>query len=90
MEKNLVKIRTKYKLLSYLGIDALFILTFNKKFSLITAEDFIEKYLIDKLKVKNIVVGEDFKFGSNRRGDVNLLKKYEENFFKLISIEKGI
>ena len=88
-KKNLVKIRTKYNLLKHLGIDALFLITFNKKFSLITAEDFIEKYLIDKLKVKNIVVGEDFKFGSNRKGNINLLKKYEEKkYFKLISIKK--
>ena len=77
-KKNLVRFRTKYEKLKFLGLDALFLLSFSKKFSETSAEQFIVKYLINMLNVKNIVVGEDFRFGYNREGNVNLLKKYQE------------
>ena len=53
------------------------IINFSKKFSETSAEKFIVKYLINMLGVKNLVVGEDFRFGYNREGNVNLLKKYQ-------------
>ena len=65
--KNLVRFRTKYEKLKLLGLDALFLLSFSKKFSETPAEKFIVKYLINMLNVKNIVVGEDFRFGYKRR-----------------------
>jgi riboflavin kinase/FMN adenylyltransferase len=77
-KKNLVKFRTKYERLSLLGIDALFLITFSENFRKVKANEFIEKFLIKKINVKNIVVGEDFKFGNKRKGDVNLLLKYKK------------
>ncbi len=88
-KKNLVRFRTKYEKLKLLGVDALFLLTFSKKFSKTSADEFIVKYLIQKLNVKNIVVGEDFRFGFNREGNVNLLKKYQEvGNFNIVAIKK--
>ena len=90
-KKNLVRFRTKYEKLKSLGLDALFLLSFSKKFSETSAEQFIEKYLINILNVKNIVVGEDFRFGYNREGNVNLLKKYQEKgAFNIEAIKKKI
>ena len=88
-KKNLVKFRTKYEKLKILGIDALLLITFSKKFSQITAEDFIQSFLIKKINVKNVIVGDDFRFGYIREGNINLLKQYEikENF-KVIAIKK--
>lgn len=40
-------------------------------------EDFIQSVLVDKLHAKRIIVGEDFHFGHNRKGDVRLLKELE-------------
>ena len=89
-KKNLVRFRTKYEKLKLLGLDALFLLSFSKKFSEISAEQFIIKYLINMLNVKNIVVGEDFRFGYNREGNVNLLKQYEEKVLsKLKQLKKN-
>ena len=88
-KKNLVRFRTKYEKLKLLGIDALFLLSFSKKFSKTSADEFIVNYLIKKLNVKNIVVGEDFRFGYKREGNVKLLKKYQEDgAFDILAIKK--
>ena len=41
-----------------------------------TGRLFIEDILIKNIKAKNILVGEDFRFGKNREGDINLLNEY--------------
>ena len=51
---------------------------FDIKFSELPAKIFIEKYLIDLLSVKTILVGQDFRFGKNREGDISLLKEYND------------
>ena len=53
-------------------------------FSKFSGSYFIEDILIRRIKAKNILVGEDFRFGKNREGDIDLLLKYaEKNMFKL-------
>ena len=49
---------------------------FNNNLSNLSPDDFIKEYLLDKLMVKHLVVGEDFRFGHKGAGDYNLLKKY--------------
>jgi cytidyltransferase-related domain len=63
-----------------LGIDFLIIKKFDKKFSNTKADDFIKKILYRKLKIKLVFISKNFKFGKNRTGDINMLKKNEENF----------
>ena len=83
-KKNLIKFRTKYRLLKQLGIDTLFQIPFTMDFSKISAHFFIEEILIKNIQTKNILVGEDFRFGKNREGDINLLKEYaKKNKFNL-------
>ncbi|QLE79476.1 bifunctional riboflavin kinase/FAD synthetase [Francisella sp. Scap27] len=55
------------------GIDNVICQKFNQKFANIEAEDFID-FLIQKLNVKHIIIGDDFKFGKNRKGDFKLLE----------------
>ena len=75
-KKNLIRFKTKYRLLSKIGIDVLFQIPFNFSFSNLSANFFVENILIKNLNTKNVIVGEDFRFGKNREGDVRLLKKY--------------
>jgi len=52
------------------------VLKFNRLFSQLSAEDFIEKFLIKKLNTKHVVIGEDFHFGFQRLGDASSLQHY--------------
>ncbi|WP_461812966.1 bifunctional riboflavin kinase/FAD synthetase [Faecalimonas sp.] len=53
------------------------------------AETFIEEILIRKFHAKYVVVGTDFRFGYQKKGDINLLEKYQQKYgYKLIVIEK--
>lgn len=53
------------------------------------AEDFIKNVLVEKFHAKYIVVGEDFSFGYQRKGNCHLLKKLEETYnFRLDVIKK--
>jgi len=62
-------------------INFLIIKKFDKKFSNIRSEDFIERIIYKKLKTKLIFISKNFRFGKNRTGDIKLLKK-REKFFK--------
>ncbi len=62
------------------GIDFLIVKKFDKKFSNIRAEDFIEKILYKKLKTKLIFISRNFRFGKNRTGNISLLKNKEKFF----------
>ena len=66
--------------LKKIGIDHLIIHPFDKKFSLLSAEQFIKEYLVDKLKLKHIIIGYDHRFGKGREASVTDLKEYSREF----------
>jgi riboflavin kinase/FMN adenylyltransferase len=63
----------KSALAAGLGISAMAIHTFNDAFSSLSAEDFVVKILIEKLRAKHVVTGEDFHFGKKRQGTPQFL-----------------
>ena len=88
-KNNLIRFRTKYYLLKQEKIDFFINLRFDKNLSKMSATSFIEKYLIELMSVKNVLVGEDFRFGRNREGNINLLNKYHnEGKFNLRYFKK--
>ena len=72
---RLMRLREKIIALKKFDIDYLLCLPFNKKFASLSAEDFISQVLQNELAIQHIIVGDDFKFGAKRTGDVALLKK---------------
>ncbi len=62
------------------GIDFLIVKKFDKNFSNIRSEDFIEKIIYKKLKTKLIFISKNFRFGKNRNGDIRLLENKEKFF----------
>lgn len=65
----------KIRLLKKLGVDQVLVFEFNDKFARLSAGEFIEKVLAP-LNPGYVVVGEEFRFGRARGGDVDLLKEY--------------
>ncbi len=68
----------KLQFIKELGIDTCYVLNFDKRFSMISAEDFVRKILIKKIGMRYLYVGEDFVFGRGGRGDTGLLKRLSE------------
>lgn len=85
--KSISTLEEKTEIFSKLGVQELIIQDFNKSFSNITAEEFIE-LLVNNLNLKKIIVGYNHKFGKNRSADINSLKNYGSKYsFEVIEIE---
>ena len=65
----------KYVLLQNMGIKNIVVVPFDKSFSELSAQDYINKFLVQKFNPAIVVVGYDHRFGNNREGDFELLKK---------------
>ena len=71
-------LRDKIQHMSNAGVDNFLCLKFDKTLASSLPTGFIEKILIEKLKVKYLAVGDDFRFGYKREGGFHLLKKVGE------------
>lgn len=71
---RLTRLRDKCKYLAQAGIDYLLCVKFDTTFATNSAETFISRLLVDKLGVKFLMVGDDFRFGAQRQGDFALLQ----------------
>jgi riboflavin kinase / FMN adenylyltransferase len=74
-------IEQKIHYLKKIKLDFLIIINFNKSFSNISADNFIERILVNKLKSKYIFISRNFRFGKKRKGDINTLKRFEKKYF---------
>ena len=70
---RLTRFREKILALQRYSVDRVCYLSFNDKLANLSAEDFIEQILVEKLGVKYLVVGDDFRFGQNRAGTFDML-----------------
>lgn len=77
---RLTRLRDKVKHLDGLGIDYLVCATFNHNFAAQTPFDFVKDILIDKLNVKYLLIGDDFRFGAKRAGDFAFLQSLQTEF----------
>ncbi len=65
----------KFKLLARWGIDLCILANFNRTFANLSAQAFCEEILKKKLAVKEVIVSSAFRFGKERIGNLNLLRK---------------
>ncbi|MGH8612528.1 MAG: bifunctional riboflavin kinase/FAD synthetase [Gammaproteobacteria bacterium] len=70
---RLTRLREKYEILSTFQIDCLVCLRFDQRLAELSAERFVEEVLVGHLGVRRLVVGDDFRFGHQRKGDLQLL-----------------
>jgi len=85
---RLMEMSDKYKVFEKLGVEQVLVIPFDKNFSEINEIIFIKEILIEKLSLKHLIVGKDFKFGYKRMGNIELLQKYSElGGYNLLSLD---
>jgi riboflavin kinase / FMN adenylyltransferase len=75
---RLTRFRDKMRVLQTCGIDSVLCLRFDRALSQCDPEAFARRVLIDGLNVRYLMVGDDFRFGRERRGDFALLRHLGE------------
>ncbi|MEY3320524.1 MAG: hypothetical protein RLZZ417_107, partial [Bacteroidota bacterium] len=79
----------KIILLEKLEIDHLVIVPFTVSFAQLSADEYIEMFLVKLFKPRYIVIGYDHRFGLSRQGDIHFLKWHGSKFgYEVIEIEK--
>ncbi len=81
---RLMTLRQKVDLLKSWGVDKVICLRFNRAFSQLSPQEFIEQYLVKTFNIHTLMGGEDFRFGHQQQGDITLLKNtgFEVSIFE--------
>lgn len=77
----------KRRLIEETGIEVMFDIPFTREFAAVEPESFVEDILIEKIGIKGLIVGFDFKFGRFGRGSTEMLQYYGESygfFFQIV------
>ncbi|MDT8386418.1 MAG: bifunctional riboflavin kinase/FAD synthetase [Thiogranum sp.] len=83
---RLQRLRDKLSMLRSLEIDQVLCLRFGPALAELTAEEFVQRILVDGLQARYLVVGDDFRFGKGRRGDFAFLQRAgEQHGFEVAS-----
>ncbi len=78
--KFLTTLEEKIYLLHKEKIKKLVFIPFTMEVAGLSPEIFVQEYIVDGLRTKGVVVGFNFRFGKNRKGDTEVLKKYGEKY----------
>ncbi|MFA5803241.1 MAG: bifunctional riboflavin kinase/FAD synthetase [Melioribacteraceae bacterium] len=73
--KILTSLEEKKEVLEKIGIENLMVIDFTKEFSQLTSDEFIKKFIIEKIGSSQMVIGHDHKFGKDRLGDEKKLRE---------------
>jgi riboflavin kinase/FMN adenylyltransferase len=80
----LTTLEEKLKLFEESGVEETVVMNFDEQLREYSAEEFVEKILVDRLDVGDLVIGEDHAFGKNRTGKIDLLRETSSKYnFKL-------
>lgn len=70
---RLMRLREKIEALLNFGMDLVVCLRFNHELRSLTATEFVQDILVDGVNTKHLIVGDDFRFGCDRKGDFDSL-----------------
>lgn len=85
---RLSSLREKIIALQQCGVEHVACLRFDNKLANLSATEFVQKILVDYLNVAYVMVGEDFRFGKDRAGDIHLLRKLGEVYaFQVLTVD---
>jgi len=85
---QLVNIKDRIELLKKVGASAVDVVNFNKDFSQLTPDQFIEDILIGRFSAEHVVIGENFNFGYKAQGTPKYLTEVGPKYGFGVSIVK--
>jgi riboflavin kinase/FMN adenylyltransferase len=77
---RIMSFREKFEALSELGIDRVLRIRFNERLREMTAQQFIDRIFVAGLDVRYVVLGDDFRFGNDREGDLALVQAQGQRY----------
>ena len=86
---RLMRLRDKLRYLKQAGVDMVIVAKFDGTFADLPAQQFIEDWLVRKLNVKFLSIGDDFKFGAKRQGNFALLQQAGEKFGFIVEANRS-
>lgn len=78
LPKLIMPFEVKRDVIEGLGVEELVVIPFDRDFASVSAEDFIEKVLLERLGAERVSVGENFRFGARAKGDPAMLEARQE------------
>lgn len=72
--KLLTTLQERCEILEDLGIDVMVVIPFDRDFSLLSSEQFVEEIIYEKVGVSEFVIGYDHHFGRNREGTIETIE----------------
>ncbi|MFD1360379.1 bifunctional riboflavin kinase/FAD synthetase [Lentibacillus salinarum] len=80
-------LQEKQQMLQRLGVDRLYIITFNKELSSLEPQSFIDHFII-QLNIKHLVAGFDFSYGHKGKGNVQTIDAHSRDVFDVTVIDQ--
>lgn len=87
---RLSRFRAKAECFKQFGIDIVFVVRFTAQFASQSREQFIQRYLIDCLNTKYLIVGDDFHFGKDRQGNFQYLNEVSKQYGFIVAESKTL
>lgn len=85
---DITGVRRRMELIEATGIDACLVLPFTKEFASLTPEEFAQQVLVDGLGATCVVVGRDFRYGRQARGNVDTLRSSGDSLgFEVVEVD---
>lgn len=76
----LTSFQDKYKILDNMGVKTIYKVDFTDEFRMLSPEEFVKKFLVEKLNIKSVYAGFDYRFGFKASGDIETLKLLGEKY----------
>ena len=77
---RLMRLREKVEAIWNEGVEWVFCLHFNRALRTMTAQDFVDKVLVNGVNVRCLIAGDDFRFGCDRKGNTEMLEQAGRDF----------
>jgi riboflavin kinase / FMN adenylyltransferase len=84
--KLLTTLERKAQLVAALGVEELVVIPFDEDFAHVTATDFVDRVLVERLGATHVSVGENFRFGHGASGDTEMLRADDRFETRVVSL----